>query len=202
LKRQMEEIAKAKDAKAVAAIRKKYSSEWEQFDTLLAACRKALAVLPRVIQEALFYWTRGDAFAPDYMEWNDAVRKALENDALTEDPNEEHQYWPNKERPKINQAMKDINALQRFLEQECSAREIATDADLRLCAPKECVGGQPAVCVARASRQRDPRVPVPGKHFWPKNAAEPERGAISDYVLARAHQRVRVVRPTETSCIP
>ena len=42
------------------------------------------------------------------------------------------------------------------------AREIATDADLRLRAPKECVGDQPPVCVARASRQRDPRVPVPG----------------------------------------
>ena len=42
------------------------------------------------------------------------------------------------------------------------AREIATDADLRLRAPKECVGDQPAVCVARASLQRDPRVPVPG----------------------------------------
>ena len=35
------------------------------------------------------------------------------------------------------------------------AQEIATDADLRLCAPK-----RPAV--ANASRQRDPRVPAPG----------------------------------------
>jgi hypothetical protein len=42
------------------------------------------------------------------------------------------------------------------------AREIATDADLRLCAPKKCVGDQAAVRVARASRQRDPRVPPPG----------------------------------------
>ncbi len=41
------------------------------------------------------------------------------------------------------------------------AREIATDADLRLCAPKE-LGTQPAVRVAHASRQRDPRVPAPG----------------------------------------
>jgi len=41
------------------------------------------------------------------------------------------------------------------------AREIATDADLRLCAPKQ-LGTEPAVRVARASRQRDPRVPPPG----------------------------------------
>jgi hypothetical protein len=42
------------------------------------------------------------------------------------------------------------------------AREIATDADLRLCAPKKWVGDQPAVRVASASRQLDPRVPPPG----------------------------------------
>ena len=41
------------------------------------------------------------------------------------------------------------------------AREIATDADLRLCAPKR-LGTQPGVRVASASRQRDPRVPAPG----------------------------------------
>jgi hypothetical protein len=42
------------------------------------------------------------------------------------------------------------------------AREIATDADLRLCAPKKLLGAQPAVRVANASRQLDPRVPPPG----------------------------------------
>jgi hypothetical protein len=41
------------------------------------------------------------------------------------------------------------------------AREIAADADLRLCAPKH-HEAQPAVRVARASRQPDPRVPAPG----------------------------------------
>jgi Protein of unknown function (DUF2924) len=42
------------------------------------------------------------------------------------------------------------------------AREIATDADLRLCAPKQLVESEPAVRVANASRQLDPRVPAPG----------------------------------------
>lgn len=42
------------------------------------------------------------------------------------------------------------------------AREIATDADLRLCAPKQLVESEPAVRVANASRQLDPRVPPPG----------------------------------------
>ena len=43
------------------------------------------------------------------------------------------------------------------------AREIATDADLRLCAPKKKpIETQPAIRVANASRQLDPRVPRPG----------------------------------------
>jgi hypothetical protein len=42
------------------------------------------------------------------------------------------------------------------------AREIATDADLRLCAPKRPIETQPAVRVASASRQLDPRVPPAG----------------------------------------
>ena len=41
------------------------------------------------------------------------------------------------------------------------AREIATDADLRLCAPKKSET-QPVIRVASASRQLDPRVPPPG----------------------------------------
>jgi len=42
------------------------------------------------------------------------------------------------------------------------AREIAADPDLRLCAPKKPIEIQPAVRVANASRQLDPRVPPPG----------------------------------------
>ena len=42
------------------------------------------------------------------------------------------------------------------------AREIAIDADLRLCAPKKAIETQPAIRVANASRQFDPRVPPPG----------------------------------------
>jgi len=42
------------------------------------------------------------------------------------------------------------------------AREIATDAELRLCAPKKVIGTQPTVRIANASRQLDSRVPAPG----------------------------------------
>ena len=42
------------------------------------------------------------------------------------------------------------------------AREIASDADLRLCAPQPLLDHQPTARVARASRQLDPRVPAAG----------------------------------------
>jgi hypothetical protein len=42
------------------------------------------------------------------------------------------------------------------------AREIASDADLRLCAPQKLLGSAPAVCVAHASRPLDPRMPAAG----------------------------------------
>ena len=50
------------------------------------------------------------------------------------------------------------------------AREIASDADLRLCAPQQLLlGARPTARVARASRQVDPRVPAAGtqliKHY-------------------------------------
>jgi TIR domain len=120
LKRQIEEIVKVKDAKAVAEIRKKYSSEWEQFQRLQEACSTALSGLPRVIQEALFYWARNQSFAPKYEDWNDDVRRAVENDELTEVPHEEYQFKPNQKRLRIDQAMKQIKALKHFLEEEGS----------------------------------------------------------------------------------
>ena len=52
------------------------------------------------------------------------------------------------------------------------AREIATDADLRLCAPKRPIETQPAVRIANASRQLDPRVPPPGTQLIKRHKDE------------------------------
>lgn len=120
LKRHIRDLEAAKDADAVATIRKEYSSEWEQYETLRSSCRAALKELPRVIREALFYWVRGDAFEPDFKEWGDDVEKALENKLLTKSRYEEYQFFPNEERPKVAQAMERITALKRFLQKETS----------------------------------------------------------------------------------
>jgi hypothetical protein len=127
LRKQIDEIAKTKDAKAVSAIRKKYSSESEQFDGLLNSCSEALSAVPRVVSEALYYWTRNEPFAPEYQQWGDAVKLAIENDELTEGSLNDYQFWPNEERPKIKRAMKEIDALRHFLEEE-SSEEFCKDA--------------------------------------------------------------------------
>src|SRR5438445_9712596 len=52
------------------------------------------------------------------------------------------------------------------------AREIATDADLRLCAPNKPIDAQPSVRVATASRQLDPRVPPRGTQLIKRHKNE------------------------------
>lgn len=119
LKRQNKELATAKDAKEVTAISKKYSSEWKQFETLTETAQTAIKAVPRVIREALFYWTRGEAFAPG-QQWDDDIPRELENDMLTEDQFEEYQFWPNQKRPNVSRAIESISALKQFLEKESS----------------------------------------------------------------------------------
>jgi TIR domain len=120
LKRQNAELATAKDSEQVAGILKKYSSEWEQFESLRKACGSALKTLPKVIQEALFYRTRGTEFRPSVSEWDGEVQAALEDDLLIENPHEDYAFSVNSERPKIAKAIKSIEKLKQFLEEECS----------------------------------------------------------------------------------
>ncbi len=120
LKLQIKELEVAKDAKAVTVIRKKYSSEWEQFEALSKSCRLSLKELPRIIREALYYWVRGEAFAPDVNQWGDEIEHAVENKLLTAAKYEDNHFWPNEERPKIAQAIERISALKQFLEKEAS----------------------------------------------------------------------------------
>ena len=115
LHEQVEEIAKAKGAKEVTEIRRRFSSELDQFEALKSHCRTALAKLPRIVREAVFYNTRGEAFAPDFDEFGGELRKAVENMELTEDRNEQHSYWPSADRPKIATAIQEIATLEEFL---------------------------------------------------------------------------------------
>jgi hypothetical protein len=114
MKKQMAEIAKAKDATAVAAIGKKYSTEGEQFEKLLKACQGAVSSLPRPVKEALYHWARGESFAPSE-EWYSEVTRAVEDDQLVEDRRHNYQFRPNPERPNIDRAIKQIEALVKFL---------------------------------------------------------------------------------------
>ena len=73
-----------------------------------------------MVQEAVYQTIRNEAFVPDYQEWGDEVRDALEEDLLTKDANHEYGFCPNEERPKVRDAMTRIQELKNFLEHQCS----------------------------------------------------------------------------------
>jgi hypothetical protein len=71
------ELKSTKSRKSVAKIEKKYSTEQEQFDALVAKIQVALARLPRHAKEALYYEQRGDTYTPrDPDDWASVERDA------------------------------------------------------------------------------------------------------------------------------
>lgn len=116
LKKQIAELAKAKDAMAVATIQKKYSTEWQRFDSLREAAQAAFKRLDRAVKEAIYHSLRGEAWQPDHLQWGDEVQSALEEELLVEDGNRVYAFWPNEERPTVKDAVKKITALTEFLE--------------------------------------------------------------------------------------
>ena len=87
LQRRVEELEKAKDAKAVKAIRKKYSSEDQQFEELVDRAKGAIQELPPVAREAMRIYLRKDYFNPKHEQWGDDVDDALQRDYLIESDN-------------------------------------------------------------------------------------------------------------------
>jgi len=114
LKQQMAELAKAKDRKAVEEIRKKYSKGSVLFDELLRSAQKPTSELPGVVREALFYNIRGEDFLPDYEEWHDEPRGAVENNLMEAD---ENIFAVNSGHPKVQKALRALRKLRDFLEE-------------------------------------------------------------------------------------
>lgn len=111
---EIKKLYKAKDAEEGAVIRKEFSSKWQQYESAVADCSRALAKVSRVVREALFYWARGENFAPP-REWFDEVELAVENDELVEARMESNRYEPNDDRPPIAKAMKAVKDLKHLL---------------------------------------------------------------------------------------
>jgi hypothetical protein len=100
LKRKNKDLESAKDANEVAEIRKKYSSEWQQYEAIVEACRSSLGQVSRIVKEAVFYWARDEAYRPP-AGFDDEVTKAIENDLITPDRFDPNTFWPNDERPAV-----------------------------------------------------------------------------------------------------
>ena len=83
LQSRVDALERVKDAKAVKAIRKKYSSENQQFDELLDKARDAIAELPGVARDAMRFYLRKDYFNPKREQWGDEVEDAIQRDYLS-----------------------------------------------------------------------------------------------------------------------
>jgi hypothetical protein len=114
LKVQITELCKQKDRKAVDEIRKKHSKGFDLFNELLRSAQKPVDELPPVVRAALFYYFRGEDFAPEYDEWHEKPQRAVEQNLLEKD---ENTFSVNGEHPKVQRALKALTKLSDFLEE-------------------------------------------------------------------------------------
>lgn len=114
LNRKVAEISKLKDARAVAQVEQRYSSDWDNFEELISAVQATTVNFPRVVKEALYYSIRGQEFYPNRDQWGDEPLQANEEKLLRTD---EAEFWPNDEHPKIKRALAALYELRRFFQE-------------------------------------------------------------------------------------
>lgn len=82
LQRYIAELEKAKDAVAVKKIKKKFSTEDQEFDELVRAAKSSIGKLPPVVREAMLFHVRHDFFNPQHTDWGDDVADAMQRNLL------------------------------------------------------------------------------------------------------------------------
>ena len=105
------ELESLKDSKAVAEVRRKHSTTDEHFEELTETVKHALAQLPAVVCEALFYWLRDEPYKPKRDDRDD-VQEADENGLLN--ASSEGVYL-NKEHAGVAAAVEALEELQEFI---------------------------------------------------------------------------------------
>jgi hypothetical protein len=113
LQSRVDELEKLKDAKAVKAIRKKYSSEDQQFDDLLDKAKDAIEELPAVAREAMRFYLRKDYFNPKREQWGDEVEDAIQRDYLNAS---DDSVALNDDHPDVETALHAWNEFSEFVE--------------------------------------------------------------------------------------
>jgi hypothetical protein len=127
LRKQIVELKKAKDKVQVAAIERKYSSEWEVFDSLAEEASQILGQFPRVVVEAFFQRSHGNEFRPKWDSWRDEPREAEEEGLLVGD---EGSFDVNESNLKIKKALAALRALRTFVN-ETSSEEFGKQYEKR-----------------------------------------------------------------------
>jgi len=109
LKKQVGELEKAKDYKAVVEIRRKYTDHNNEFEALVNQTQRFTTALPQVVREALYdFWQHRDFIPGDFAGADEAIEyKLLKTDGHTLRPNEDH--------PKVQRAIEAIKLLSDFV---------------------------------------------------------------------------------------
>lgn len=113
LQKKLSEVSRLKDKQKVAEALRKFSTDDEQFESLVDGASKQLSTLDRVVREALYQSMKGDEFYPGD-DWDDDPRTAEEEGFLTRD---EREFAPNKDHPKIKKAYAALKALRKFVQE-------------------------------------------------------------------------------------
>jgi hypothetical protein len=111
LQKQIAELEKAKDAAAVKKIRKKFSTEDQEFEELVDVLKASVSKLPGVVREAMLFHVRHDYFNPQYEEWGDDVSDAVQRNLLNED---DGSISLNDDHPIIERALEAFRKLTDF----------------------------------------------------------------------------------------
>lgn len=116
LRKQIEELKKTKDRTQVAAIERKYSSEWETSKNLVEEASEQLERFSPVVVEAFFQRLRGGEFRPSSDTWGDAPMEAVEEGLLDLDE-DEGTFSVNEDNPKIKKTLSALRGLRTFVDE-------------------------------------------------------------------------------------
>jgi hypothetical protein len=134
LQRYVAELEQAKDAAAVKKIRKKISTEDEEFEELVKVAKSAIGKLPSVVREAMLFYVRHDYFNPQHEEWGNGVSDAIQRNLLMDD---DESVSLNDDHPIVERALEAFSKLTDFQEEATSAfrksyrKEYSEDLDAR-----------------------------------------------------------------------
>jgi hypothetical protein len=101
------------DKTAVNEVELQFSNDWERFNKITGTARHALIPLPRGVQEALFYRSRGEEWYPG-QEWLGRLDDDLQRGLLKGDS--EGTVWVNEKHPKIGPVTDALFKVQEFIE--------------------------------------------------------------------------------------